>query len=125
LCELDSHDKKRSVISDEQFPDFLSRFERMAANKMWTDDIKIAHSRQGLRNTPIEEMLDFQLKLPTRYPEFVKACHELSSRGRRRFRLNESDENKEDNGSDMSEILRGGHADEDEGLGEEYESGSE
>lgn len=113
------------MASDEQFADFLSRFERMAASKTWADEIKIVNLRQGLRNTPIEEMLDFQLKLPTTYPEFVKACYELSSRGRPKFKVNESDENKEDDISDTSETPGRDHADEDEGLGGEYESGSE
>ncbi|KAH8743444.1 hypothetical protein F5883DRAFT_664041 [Diaporthe sp. PMI_573] len=113
------------MASDEQFADFLSRFERMAANKAWTDEMKILNLRRGLRNTPIEEMLDFQLKLPATYPDFVKACYELSSRGRRRFKRSESDENKEDDVSDMSETPGGGDPDEEEAVGEEYESGSE
>ncbi|KAK7702436.1 hypothetical protein SLS64_009728 [Diaporthe eres] len=72
--------------SDEQFPDFLSRFQRMAANKMWTDKVKIVNLRQRLRNTPIDEMLDLQWKLPTTYPGFVsygEGCCPASSLGGR------------------------------------------
>ncbi|KAI7775293.1 hypothetical protein LA080_007053 [Diaporthe eres] len=114
-------------IQMSSFPDFLSRFQRMAANKMWTDKVKIVNLRQRLRNTPIDEMLDLQWNLATTYPGFVKACYELSSRRRRSFKVNESDENKEDDVSDMSQTPGGDQADEDEGLrvGEEYESGSE
>jgi hypothetical protein len=113
------------MASDEQFADFLSRFEWMAANKAWTDEMKILNLRRRLRNTLIEEMLDFQLKLPATYLDFAKACYELSSRGRRRFKRSESDENKEDDVSDMSEAPGGGDPDEKEAVGEEYESGSE
>ncbi|KAH8767188.1 hypothetical protein F5883DRAFT_521832 [Diaporthe sp. PMI_573] len=113
------------MAADEQFADFLSRFEQMAANKAWMDEDKILNLRQGLRNTTIEEMLDFQLKLPTTYPDFVRACYKLSSRGRQRFKINRSDEDKEDDVSDRSETPGAGYADEDQGIGEDYESGSE